>query len=621
MPITTKAPITMQYATFVAFALSLLAPFAMPRAAAQTAVPVISRNTANAEVSDARRDLHGSSATDVRDYGARCDVVAKQYDGAISAGSNQFTSRAVTFDSADVGKYIVIGGAGAAGAPLATKITAVNGHTATLATNAATTIPSRMIAGAKLVSRATVQASYAPGETITIAGGTGAPAVLKVGTTQVASARVHDGGSGYVDGVRILTLTTGTGSAAKASVKVSGGAVVSVASVFLPGAYTVNPTLVRSPTSAAAGSGATFDIIMAPLFTTVSDAGNYRVLPALNRAAQASTNGSGNGATWILVQTNAPFWYYGSDDSAAFSSALVPASSGKVHVPGANCGIASPISIPAASSPAGRLVLFGEGIDKSTIYALAPMAQMMTITNGFAFGGGIYDLTFDAFKLATNGVLINAGPQLRIDEVSSRNAVDSEWVGGDGAHFFGSNYLNHIRGYSDDTTFPPALRSLNNIDVRSMTDSVVANSTFYNASNANIRMVAGVNHWDHNHTYGFPHAQFATYGIEIAGGGQIITGHQFDGALSKQMYIKAGTGTVAIIGSELQWSLGYAGSQGIVIASGQKNVVVMGNVANRNSVNATIDPAQVIVQEGTADPSTVVLGNAGASYSSPGTPR
>ena len=76
----------------------------------------------------------------VQDYGAKPDRTTRT-DGAITTGTATLTSASGTFTSADVGKPLTVTGAGTAGVPLVTTISAVTSATqVTLAANAATTV-------------------------------------------------------------------------------------------------------------------------------------------------------------------------------------------------------------------------------------------------------------------------------------------------------------------------------------------------------------------------------------------------------------------------------------------------------------------------------------------------
>lgn len=144
--------------------------------------------------------------------------------------------------------------------------------------------------------------SYAPGNTITLAGGTGTPAVLNVTFTKVQSATIAAAGTGGTPGTQTVTGTTGTGTKFQATVTVSGGgAITSVDSISVGGIYSVNPTsLTAEPVTGGGLTGAQLNIKMGVLQAIVSTPGSYTALPA-NPVAQASTSGSGTGATFTMV--------------------------------------------------------------------------------------------------------------------------------------------------------------------------------------------------------------------------------------------------------------------------------------------------------------------------------
>lgn len=158
---------------------------------------------------------------------------------------------------------------------------------------------------AKTVTVATAQAgggSYAPGNTITLTGGTfTSAAVLTVTHTQVHSATVAAGGSGGTNGTQTVTGTTGTGTKFTASVTVAGGAITAVLSILTGGDYTANPTsLTAEPVTGASLTGAQLNVVMGVLTTTILSGGVYSVLPS-NPVSQGSTSGSGTGATFNIT--------------------------------------------------------------------------------------------------------------------------------------------------------------------------------------------------------------------------------------------------------------------------------------------------------------------------------
>ncbi len=79
------------------------------------------------------------------DYGAVGDVVELQ-DCSITNGTATLDSAAYTFVAADVGKYVLVQGAGAAGANLLSTISSISSGNAVLADNASTTVTTTGIA-------------------------------------------------------------------------------------------------------------------------------------------------------------------------------------------------------------------------------------------------------------------------------------------------------------------------------------------------------------------------------------------------------------------------------------------------------------------------------------------
>lgn len=145
--------------------------------------------------------------------------------------------------------------------------------------------------------------SYAPNDLITLAGGSGTPAAnLKVTHTKVVSATVAAAGTGGTPGTQTVTGTTGTGTKFQASVTVSGGgAITSVDSISVAGDYTVNPTsLTTEPVTGGGLTGAQLSVRMGVLTAIENTTGVYTTLPS-NPVSQASTTGSGTGATFTIT--------------------------------------------------------------------------------------------------------------------------------------------------------------------------------------------------------------------------------------------------------------------------------------------------------------------------------
>lgn len=538
--------------------------------------------------------------------GAKCDVIETASDGSIAASSNSFTSTAITFKASDVGKYIVIAGAGAAGAPLATTITAVSGHTATLAATATTAVPNLSLEDTAVLAAGT---GYVPAQTITLAGGTHTTAAITtIDLTQVVSATVAAGGSGGTDGTKTVTGTTGTtigtGGYFTASVTVSGGAITAVLSINTPagaGLYSTNPTsLTVEPVTGDSLTGAQLNIVMGVAQAHPTTAGVYSVSAAT--LTQASSSGSGAGATFTATFNHAD-WYYGSDDGATINTAL----GGAVYnasflLPSGGCGHSVPIVLPNPQ-PWGNPILRGQGRGITTLYPLTSIAESVDTGTAYSRGGGLFDLTVNAYKLATYGVLARRGTSMEFRNVEVKNALTAEWADGTGA---GGNYFSDIEGWTEPGIFPPALRSTYNLYFRYSTDDVIIGSTFHNAATANIYDAAAANKYLGNHTFGYPFNNQATYGVETVYGNITLSGHEFDGAATAQLKIDGGS---AVMASGIMQFNGLIGqTYGTEIATGLSNINLAGITFNQSGPSNTFTAAQAVVLDGTA-PTQSILTN------------
>lgn len=162
---------------------------------------------------------------------------------------------------------------------------------------------------------------YAPGDEITLSGGTSSVAAqLNVATTKVVSATVAAGGSGGTNGTQTVTGTTGTGTKFTASVTVSGGEITAVLSITSGGAYTANPVDIASePVTGAGLTGAQLDVVMGVNTVAIANRGSYTANSAT--FSQGSTTGSGSGATF----NSATFGVLTASVSTAGTYSAVPA--------------------------------------------------------------------------------------------------------------------------------------------------------------------------------------------------------------------------------------------------------------------------------------------------------
>jgi hypothetical protein len=281
-------------------------------------------------------------------------------DAVMTSSSAALASASATFTAADVGKRVLVQGAGAAGVPLSTTIAAyVDAHDVTL-TDAASTTPQP---GALSAVPATTQSgagSYAPGDTLTCSGGTGTACVLGIFATQLTSAARNADGSGGTAGACVLTGTTGTGDALfSINATITAGAISALGSIKNSGSYIVNPTnLSAEPVTGCGLVGATLTIKMGVNRVSVQTAGAYSVKPS--NPVSTTTSGSGTGATLTVTFATAGVFTYGTDDTAAITAAINTANASfaagfakNVYFPAGNYFITA--ALPQFSGPNGAI--------------------------------------------------------------------------------------------------------------------------------------------------------------------------------------------------------------------------------------------------------------------------
>jgi len=141
---------------------------------------------------------------------------------------------------------------------------------------------------------------YAPADTIHLTGGTQTTAaILTVATTKVVSATITAGGAGGTNGTATVTGTTGTGTRFQANVTISGGAITAVNYIALAGSYSVNPTTpAAEPVTGAGLAGAQLNVQLGVLTFAITNAGVFTANSTGGTFTQASTSGSGTGATF-----------------------------------------------------------------------------------------------------------------------------------------------------------------------------------------------------------------------------------------------------------------------------------------------------------------------------------
>lgn len=143
-------------------------------------------------------------------------------------------------------------------------------------------------------------ASYAPGETLHLVGGTyttGEQAAVTVNSVNVRLAAIQAGGTGYAVGDYFLFNNPGFTTQANVVVTTEAAGVITGVSVHVAGVYT-NHTLPTNPVSPSAthstsGVGATFNLGWGLNSVSVATEGDYTAIPSNPVSLTGSANGTG----------------------------------------------------------------------------------------------------------------------------------------------------------------------------------------------------------------------------------------------------------------------------------------------------------------------------------------
>jgi len=143
---------------------------------------------------------------------------------------------------------------------------------------------------------------YVPADTINLTGGTTTTTpVMTVSTTKVSAVpTVSDAGTGGTPGTATVTGTTGTGTKFQAEVTIeAGGTISSVDSLTVAGSYTANPTSIAAePVTGGGLTGAELTVVMGVDTFAITNAGVFTANPSGGTFTQGSTSGAGAGATF-----------------------------------------------------------------------------------------------------------------------------------------------------------------------------------------------------------------------------------------------------------------------------------------------------------------------------------
>ena len=290
------------------------------------------------------------------------------------------------------------------------------------------------------------------------------------------------------------------------------------------------------------------------------------------------------------------------------------------------CGVASPVYLPD-----GNNSLRGWDALSSSIVALAPM-PVVTDTGllagasfvverptGVNAGGGMRDLLVEANKLALYGVSINGGEGQFYQNVTSLDALGSEWLCGLAATQINGTIFDHIGGETNFGHFGPiADRPANDfLALPGCEDQEVLHSLFAGGWTAVFD-----NQSDYNLYLGDIEDDIEPFNPAVCvetTGNQTVLGDRCSNSSLAGIEVNGWGARVADIdetyANAVPWNglLGETGATyGATIAPGVRNSLIEGLHAK------SLPGTDAIMQQGIADPSTLVVDNPGASYAAAG---
>jgi hypothetical protein len=254
------------------------------------------------------------------------------------------------------------------------------GDTVTLAGGTFTSPAVLSVTSTELLSLTglTAGTGYAPGNTITLGGGsTTAAPVVTISTTKVSSVpTIASGGTGGTPGAVTLTGTTGTGTKFQATGTISsGGVLTAITALTVAGSYTVNPTtLSAEPVTGGGLSGATLSLTMGVNTFTFTAGGAFSANPTAGTFTQNATSGSGTGATFTGLFGPDVVTFASSGSYTAFPSNPVA----QAATSGSGAGVTFTVSNLATITAVNSLTVAGS----YTVNPTTPAAEPVT-------GGGL----------------------------------------------------------------------------------------------------------------------------------------------------------------------------------------------------------------------------------------
>ena len=283
--------------------------------------------------------------------------------------------------------------------------------------------------------------NYAPAQVLTLVGGTGTSGTITVTRTEVNTATLVSGGADYAVN-DVVEIDTGTAST-KAQITITaindqgaGTGPATAIAVTEVGSYTANPTSLTGAATTAVlpsvGAGLTVDLVMAIKTASVTNVGDYTVIPAnpVNvdsgdanftlsyNVLRVDVVTAGSGYSSVPAISEDPV--VGAEYTAIMTAVTANAIAVVANVTGAGAKAGDIVKQEASRR---YLVTTGDGTGQCTLVAKAPDAGEMVITAKDSDGGLYY-----VIKLTARRAVIVKGDRDGVQFVTGDVGISVPWV-------------------------------------------------------------------------------------------------------------------------------------------------------------------------------------------------
>lgn len=322
-----------------------------------------------------------------------------------------------------------------------------------------------------------------------------------------------------------------------------------------------------------------------------------------------STASPGINLTVQLVYSVDGEFIYGTDDGPTLNAMIAAAVAAGQSIislaPNAVLGTTVPIVVDE-----DEFQIVGQGdLGSSAIMPLVSGMQHVLFSTSRG-GGGFTGFEVDAFKLATYAIEIDGAKSEKWERVAGHNAISRDWMIGTTQIASGSEF-NFCYAIENQTAFGNAALEVDYcFYVGIVNDLRVYDLKTQGGKSASVYSHGGGSRFLNCNCSGGGSVYITQYTFQIEASA-VLDGNQCGNGRLASIYVNSNAVQVSNTLCQYNSSLVYDDTAGILLADSIGDCVITGTSSNETSAD------QVIVQLGSPDPTSVVFGNARASYQFP----